>query len=174
MIFKFIINIRFVFFISQHVSVSKGLLHGCNKVMLMEFFMSVRELESFENGPQVFLLYTRDYVLYDVRVYTVLCTCVYLQCRFVYFTICKCELYNVRVFTVQCTCLYSKMYVGMYCTMLVCVLYNSCVCTMFLNQAAEFFFFPKQDGVRKQATTIKKIHFLIDLRLIKPQGALFL
>ena len=113
-------------------------------------------------------------VLYYVRVCTYNVGLCILQYASVNCTMYVFVLYNVRVCIVQCTCLYSKMYVGMYCTMLVCLLYNACVCTVFLNQAAEFFFFPKQDGVRKQATTIKKIHFLIDLRLIKPQGALFL
>ena len=147
----------------------------------MEFFKSVGELESFENGQKspyyirVFMYCTMYVcVLYYVRVCTYNVGLCILQYASVNCTMYVFVLYNVRVCTVQCTCLYSKMYVGMYCTMLVCLLYNACVCTVFLNQAAEFFFFPKQDGVRKQATTIKKIHFLIDLRLIKPQGALFL
>ena len=98
MIFEFILNIRFVFFISQHVSVSKGLLHGCNKVMLKEFFKSVGELESFENGQKS---------PYYIRV-------------FMYCTMYVCVLYYVRVCTYNVG-LCILQYASVNCTMYVFV-----------------------------------------------------
>ena len=131
MIFEFILNIRFVFFISQHVSVSKGLLHGCNKVMLKEFFKSVGELESFENGQKspyyirVFMYCTMYVcVLYYVRVCTYNVGLCILQYASVNCTMYVFVLYNVRVCTVKCTWACTVQCLCVYCTMLVCVQYS--------------------------------------------------